>query len=129
MITINSQSSPERKTQVKALLKASSISFLGEENIFLKKALISKLNSRGFNLIFHHRDLVPSALKFRPALHSFWDKSIHTYIPNMEMDLEGRVTGTRRLEKGNFEVNIEFSQETPSYWRECLFELWTAKVF
>ena len=105
-------------------IKASSITLSHEENLIVKKAFISHLNSEGFSLVFNYRDLVLPSLKFQLHLHSLWYKDIHIYIPDMDMDLEGRVTGTRHLGKGCFEVNIEFFQEVPKYWRECLFELW-----
>lgn len=119
MINMNYSATPD-----KTGIKAASITLSNEENLIVKKAFVSKLSPQGFNLIFNYRDLVPESLKFQLHLHSLWYKDIHTYIPDMEMDLEGKVTGTRHLGKGIFEVNIEFFQEVPKYWRECLFELW-----
>lgn len=109
--------------QIKGL-KAASITLSNEDNFIVKKAFISKVSPTGFNLTFNYRDLVPESLKFQLHLHSLWYKNIHVYIPDMEIDLEGKVIGTRHMGKGNFEVNIEFSEEVPKYWCECLFDLW-----
>ena len=109
-------------------IKACSITLSNEENIVVKKAIVSEVTTSGFKLILNYRDLVPESLKFQLHLHSLWYKNIHIYIPDMDMDWEGRVIGTRHLGKGNFEVNIEFFQEVPKYWRECLFDLWPKPV-
>ena len=105
-------------------VKAASITLSNEDNLIVKKAVVSEVSPHGFNLTFHYRDLVPKSLKFQLHLHSLWYKNIHMYIPDMEIDLEGKVIGTRHIGKGNFEVNVEFSQEIPQYWCECLFDLW-----
>ena len=105
-------------------VKAASITLSNEDNLIVKKAVVSKVSPHGFNLTFNYRDLVPESLKFQLHLHSLWYKNIHMYIPNMEIDLEGKVIGTRHIGKGNFEVNVEFSEEIPQYWCECLFDLW-----
>ena len=118
MITLNNE-----KKKIKGV-KAASITLSNEENLIVKKALISQVSPAGFNLIFNYRDLVPESLKFQLHLHSLWYKNIHMYIPDMEMEMEGTVIGTRHLGTGNFEINIEFFQEVPKYWRECLFDLW-----
>ena len=105
-------------------VKACSITFYNEENIIVKKAIISEVTTSGFKLILNYRNLVPDSLKFQLHLSKLWYKNIRVYIPDMEMDWEGKVIGTQHLGKGRFEVNIEFFQEVPHYWRECLFDLW-----
>lgn len=111
---------PKEKTGV----KATSIALSHEESLIVKKAVVSEVSPKGFNLTFNYQDLIMDSLKFQWGLHTLWYKNIDIYIPDMEMDIEGKVIGAKRLEQGKFEVNIEFSQEAPVYWRECLFELW-----
>jgi len=110
-------------------IKATAITLSNEENIIIKKAIVSQLNTTNFSLIFNVYDLLLPSLKYQLHLHSLWYKNIHTYIPDMEMDLEGKVIGTRHLGKGSFEINIEFFQEVPKYWRECLMDLWPKAVY
>ncbi|MDE0119532.1 MAG: hypothetical protein OXM55_05940 [Bdellovibrionales bacterium] len=109
-------------------IKACSITFSNEENIIAKRAIISEVTTSGFKLILNYRNLVPDSLKFQLHLNTLWYKNIRIYIPDMEMDWEGKVVGTQHLGKGCFEVNIEFFQEVPNYWRECLFELWPKPI-
>ena len=112
------------KIEQKTKIKACSITFSDAEDILVKKAFVSEVTSKGFKLILNYRDLVSESLKLELDLHSLYHKNIHAYIPDMEMDWAGKVTGSRHLGKGNFEVNIEFFQQEPKYWRECLFDLW-----
>ena len=105
-------------------VKATSIALSYEENLIVKKALVQEVSPKGFNLIFNYQDLLIDSLKWQWDLRTLWYKNIDMYIPDMEMDLEGKVMGIKRLDKGNFEVNMEFPHNQPLYWRECLFELW-----
>ncbi len=109
-------------------VKACSITLSNEEDIIVKKAFVSEVTPKGFKLILNYHDLVPESLKLQLHLHDLWYKNIHTYIPDMDMDWEGKVIGTQHLGKGNAEVNIEFFQEVPKYWCECLFDLWPKMV-
>ena len=104
-------------------IKACSISLSSENNFIVKKAQLDLVKPRGFNLLFNYADLIPESLKYQLHLHSLWYKKIHLYVPDMEMDLQGKVIGTQHLGSGNFEVRVEFPKETPNYWRECLFDL------
>ncbi len=109
-------------------VKATSIALSQEESLIVKKAFVSEVSPKGFNLTFNYQDMVMDSLKFQWDLHTLWHKNIDIYIPDMEMDIEGKVIGAKHLGQGNFEVNMEFSQESPVYWRECLFELWPKLV-
>jgi len=114
----------DHTTTVTKGVRASSITLVNEENLIVKKALVSYMGLNGFNLTFNYRDLVAESLKFQLHLHSLWYKNIHVYIPDMEMELEGQVVRTQHLGNGNFEIKIFFFQEVPKYWRECLLDLW-----
>ena len=109
-------------------VKAASITLSNEENFIVKKALIPQIEPSGFHLIFNYRDLVAESLKFQLHLHSLWYKNIHMYIPDMQIELEGKVVSTQHLGEGTFKVNIQFSKTVPQYWRECLSELWPKMV-
>ena len=105
-------------------IKACAITFSKIEDILIKKAFICEVTPKGFTLLLNSRDLVSKSLEPQLNLQTLYYKNIHIYLPDMEMDLEGTVTGTRDLGAGAFEVHIEFLPVEPTYWRECLFDLW-----
>ncbi len=105
-------------------LKVAVIALSPEEKLVVKKAFVSALNLTGFKLIFHNKDLVSDSLRQPFHLRSLWKKDLYMYVPDMEMNLEGRVVGAQHLENGKWEVNMAFSSSAPRYWRECLCDLW-----
>ncbi len=118
------------KTEQKGqIIKACAITFSKIEDILIKKAVICEVTPKGFTLLLNYRDLVSKSLKAKLHLQTLYHKNIHIYLPDMEMDLEGRVTGTRHVGGGNFEVYIEFLPVEPVYWRKCLFDLLKAPAF
>ena len=100
----------------------------GDENLIAKKALISQVTPRGFDMVLNRHDLVPSHLKFNINLNSLCKKNISLYIPSMEIDLEGTVIKTNHLGRGVFKISTEFFKEFPKYWGECLSELWPKRI-
>ena len=109
----------------KLTFKASCISLLEEENhLIAKKAFISKVTSKGFNLNLYYKDLIPRSLRFHLSLSPLIGKKILMYIPAMNMDLEGTITKAQHTGGGHFNIHLDFFKDMPQYWRECLFELW-----
>ena len=96
----------------------------GAENLILRKAHVFNLSFTGFKLCFNYKDLIPRSLKFQVKLHSLWNKHLSMYLPDMNMDLEGKVIIVQNIGKGNFVADMEFCSSVPSYWHECLFDLW-----
>ena len=116
----------ERVTADKKLtFKASCISLLEEENnLIAKKAFISKVTTHGFNLNLYYKDLIPRSLRFHLNLNPLIGKKILMYIPAMNMDLEGTITEAHHTGNGYFNIHLNFFEDMPKYWCECLFELW-----
>ncbi len=121
---------PQKAAEVKIpiMVKASSITLSGEENLIAKKALISQLTPECFQLILNHKDLVLPSAKYRLNLEFLHQKNLIMYIPSMEIDLEANVTNSQHLGRGVFKLNCQFFKEVPYYWRECLFELWPRHI-
>ena len=94
-----------------------------EDQLIIKKALLSCLHLEGFKLIFPPQELTSKALRYQLYLHSLWYKDIGVYIPDLQIDLEGKIINVQYFQ-GKFELSVAFSVNTPKYWRECLLELW-----
>ena len=113
----------KNKEAVKA--KASCIVLCGKEYQHLaKKAFISKLTPNGFNMFLNYKDLIPRAFRFHLSLKQLIGKKIFMYVHSMNMDLEGVAVTEKHTGRGNFNIYMRFPEETPKYWRECLFYLW-----
>jgi hypothetical protein len=87
------------------------------------KAKIVDTSTEGFLIVIERDDLIDDELKSSLNLDSLNDTSLSLYVPFMDLELDGTVGLTRHIGKGTFEVLVNFSEDTPKYWRECLMDL------
>lgn len=98
---------------------------ISNENLkkLCKKGHIVDTSVKGFLVTLNRKDLLPDELKSSLTLESLVGHSISLYLPQMELELDGTVGVTRHCGKGQFEIFVSFSPDTPTYWRECLMDL------
>jgi glycine cleavage system aminomethyltransferase T len=41
----------------------------------------------------------------------------------MNIEISGRIARTKLLGKQGFEIGIDYAEDAPEYWRECLVDL------
>jgi len=87
------------------------------------KAKIVDTSTEGFLIVIEREDLMMGDLKDGLTLEALKDMSLSLYVPFMDLELDGTVGLTRHIGKGTFEVLVNFSDDTPKYWRECLMDL------
>lgn len=90
--------------------------------VLIEQGYIVDASINGF-LIEVKRDSLFDSLKDNLTLDDLLEKHIALYLPQMEIDLDGYVKRTRHTGNGDFELYIEFSEDVPDYWRDCLVEL------
>lgn len=88
-----------------------------------KRAQIIDTSIKGFLLLIAREDLISNDLKGNLTLESMKGTSLSLYVEQMELELDGVIGLTRHRGKGMFEVLVNFSSDTPRYWRECLMDL------
>lgn len=88
-----------------------------------QEAYIIDASVRGFLITLNRKNLSQSKLKGSLTLDSLIGESISLYLPQMELELDGTIKVTRHKGKGLFEVFVNFANDTPIYWRECLVDL------
>jgi len=87
------------------------------------KAQVVDTSISGFLLVIQREDLMDEELKSGLNLDALKGVNLSLYIPYMDLELAGKVGLTRHVGQGTFEVLVNFSPDTPRYWRECLMEL------
>jgi hypothetical protein len=80
-------------------------------------------STSGFLIQVDREDLVPKELRQNLSLQSIEGQPIALTIEPMELEINGHIARTRYIGKGVFEIAVDFSQDAPEYWRECLFDL------
>lgn len=85
-------------------------------------------SSTGFLILIDREDLVPKNLRQNLSLQSIEGEPMMLMINPMELEISGHIARTRYVGKGVFEIAVDFSQDAPEYWRECLFDLLPSSV-
>lgn len=111
----------ERK-QVEAI-SVSEVTSLTNYQVIARQASIVDASTSGFRLAIDRKDLVPQDLRDHLTLDQLLGQQVAMFLPQMNLDLDGRVSRTKHVGGGLFEIAIEFSDEVPDYWRECLVDL------
>ncbi len=77
----------------------------------------------GFLMIIKREDLIPSILRKNLTLESIHDQKVILHLPQMNIEIAGRIARTKLLGKKGFEIGIDYAEDAPEYWRECLVDL------
>lgn len=116
----------ERRIAERKLVEGIDVSDLTSLNNFMvisRHGRILDASISGFLVQIDRGDLVPPELKENLTLQSILGQQVVLYLPQMNLDLDGTIMRTKHLGKGLFEVAIQFSDDVPEYWRQCLIDL------
>lgn len=81
-------------------------------------------SSTGILITVQRKDLIPKFLRNNLTLESLIGDSVLVHIDMMDLELSGKITRTKFLGRdGGFEIAIDYTEEAPLYWRECLLDL------
>jgi len=83
------------------------------------------VNASATGLLIHvnPQNLNPEMLQHNLPLEGIKGDYVTMKIVEMELEIDGTVMRARRLDQGLCELAIDFSDNAPAYWRECLAEL------
>ncbi len=87
------------------------------------KGVLIDASSSGFLIHIDRRDLVNQNYRESLSLDAIIGKTLSVEIENMKLDVIGQVIRTRRIGTSIFELAIDYSEDAPQYWRECLLDL------
>lgn len=104
-------------------LQVSSISSLENLARIGRYGEIIEASTTGFLLIVKREDLIPSILRKNLTLESLHGMKILLHLPQMNLEISGRIARTKLLGKQGFEIGIDYVEDAPEYWRECLVDL------
>lgn len=104
-------------------ISVTELTSLSTYSVIARLGIIADASITGFLLIIDRKDIVPKNLKQNLTLDELVGQKMVMYLPQMNLDLDGRVTRADHKGKGVYEVAIEFSDDVPQYWRECLIDL------
>jgi hypothetical protein len=84
---------------------------------------IVEASTTGFLLIVNREDLVPVNLGRNLSIEEIHGMKVLLHLPQMNIEISGRITRTKLLGKRGYAIGIDYTDDAPEYWRECLFDL------
>lgn len=84
---------------------------------------IVNASATGLLIHVHAQHLHPEMLEHDLALESVEGDYVTMKIVEMELEIDGTVMRARHLDQGLCELALDFSDNAPAYWRECLADL------
>jgi hypothetical protein len=84
---------------------------------------IVEASSTGFLLHVERKDIVPKQFRDQLSIDELLGDQVILMIDPLNLEISGRIARTKRIAKDVFEIAIDYSEDAPEYWRECLLEL------
>ena len=104
-------------------LKISSLAVVESMAKLVRHGSIINASTQGMLLHIRREDIIPRALKNSLSLESLVGDLVVIKIEEMNLELSGTITRTRLLGKEGFELALDYTNDAPEYWRECLMDL------
>lgn len=102
------------------------VSYIASLNDFSKltrEAQIVQASSTGLLIHVYRDDLIAPQLRKNLDLDSLVGERVYLRLDDMNLEISGIVARTKFLGKQGFHVAIDYTDEAPEYWRECLMDL------
>lgn len=99
------------------------LTLMDSYSIIATQGMIVDASSTGFLIHVDRRDLGPEELRQNLTLEPLHSARVVLYVPQMNLDMDGTITRTKLVGHGYFEIAVDFSDDIPKYWRECLVDL------
>lgn len=104
-------------------LEVSSMSSLENLAKIARYGEIVEASVTGFLLIVKREDLIPAVLRKNLSIESIHGQKVLLHLPQMNIEISGKIARTKLLGKQGFEIGIDYTEDAPEYWRECLVDL------
>lgn len=104
-------------------LQVSSVSSLENLAKIARSGEVIEASISGILLMVRREDLVPTALRKNLNIDALVGDKILIHLPDLNLEIAGKVARTRFMGKEGFEIGIDYSDDAPEYWRECLVDL------
>jgi hypothetical protein len=88
-----------------------------------RRGFIVEASTTGFLLHIERKDLVPKQFRDTLSIDVLKGDQVILMIEPLNLEISGKIARTKRLSKDLYEIAIDFSDDSPEYWRECLVEL------
>ena len=116
----------ERRVAPRKELSPINVSYITSLTDFARIARnceIVEASKTGLLLLIKREDLIPVSLRKNLTLDALIGENIFMHLEDMNLEISGSIARTQLLGKKGFHVAIDYSEDAPEYWRECLMDL------
>ena len=91
--------------------------------LLARRGWMVEASTTGFLLEVERRDLAPKVFRDSLSLKEIEGDKVYLMIDAMNLEIGGIIARTHRINKDRWQIAIDFREDAPEYWRECLVEL------
>lgn len=88
---------------------------------------IVEASATGILIAIKREDFVSKDLRANLNIDQLIGKEVFFNIHEMDLEISGKVARTKFLGKKGFLVAVDYSSDSPEYWRECLMDMLPTK--
>lgn len=118
--TVNQRLSPRKEVEP---LRVSEVTSLENLSRIAMNCEIVEASAHGFLLQIKRDSLIPKELRGNLNLDPLIGQRVSLKIEAMNLEVSGKVVRAKLMGKSGFQVAIDYSDDAPEYWRECLSDL------
>lgn len=100
-----------------------SLTSIDHMTLLARKGFLVEASTTGFLLEVERRDLAPKTFRDSLSLKELEGDKVYLMIDAMNLEIGGVITRTHRVTKDRWQIAVDFREDAPEYWRECLLEL------
>lgn len=117
---LNKRVAPRKEVEP---IKVAYMSSLDDLAKIAKNCEIVEASSTGLLMIVQRTDLVPQSLRSNLDLNNLIGSRVYLKLEPMNIEISGEIKRTKFLGKKGFHIAVDYSEDAPEYWRECLMDL------
>lgn len=104
-------------------LHVSHITSLDDFAKIAKNCEVIEASSSGLLLLVDREEIIPAALRGTLTLDCLVGDRVFLRLEDLNLEISGVITRTKLLGKSGFHIAVDYSEDAPEYWRECLMDL------
>ncbi len=99
------------------------VTSLYDKSVIAQYGVLLNISLTAFCIHISRCDLVRVDLRQRLSLDNLIGEHLNLFLPDMNLNLDGIVIRSSRVDQKIFELVLKFSSKTPLYWRQCFLDL------
>lgn len=104
-------------------VQVSYISSLDDFTKIAKNCEVIEASSTGLLMTVKRKDLLPPNLRENLTIDVLKGEGVYIHLKDMELEISGVITRTQFLGKNGFLIAVDYTDDAPEYWRQCLMDL------